>query len=188
MLVVLSDTHGRDDHRLRGRAREAVRRASLVIHAGDFVTKDVLNAFDTVCSLCAVYGNNDPRAIRERLPAQRVVEWDGLRIAVTHGHEHTDIGLSLFGRQANADLVVFGHSHRPGFEAGQPVKTSPETDGADSNPPRLNPGSHADPRRYQPAHAELQRDGGEYEGQLVQADGTLIETFRFDPAATPTED
>jgi hypothetical protein len=171
MLVVVSDTHGRDGHRLEGRTLEAVREAEVVVHAGDFVTETVLDAFEAECDLRAVHGNNDSPALHDRLPGTRVVEWVGLRIAVAHGHEHTAVARSLMGRQANADLVVVGHSHRPGFAA-------------EEDPPVLNPGSHADPRWYQPAHAELvrERDEGEgkgYAGRIVEPDGTLVESFRL---------
>lgn len=46
MLVVLSDTHGTDSHRLAGRTLEAVRAADRVIHAGDFTTEAVLDAIE----------------------------------------------------------------------------------------------------------------------------------------------
>jgi putative phosphoesterase len=170
MLVVVSDTHGRTDHRMEGRTLEAVREAELVLHAGDFLTRAVLAGFETeAAELRAVHGNNDPTELRERLPADRVVEWDGLRIAMTHGHEHSDVALSMLGRQAMADLVVVGHSHKPGFDG-------------DRDPPVLNPGSHADPRWHRPAHAEL-RAGGDGElgidGRLVEPDGTLLDSFEL---------
>lgn len=165
MLVVVSDTHAREDHRLTGRTRDAVAEAELVVHAGDFCTERVLDAFESVCDLQGVYGNNDPAGVRDRVPAERVVEWAGLRVAVVHGHEHTDVSLSMFGRQSNADLVVVGHSHRPGF--------------ADGDPPRLNPGSHAQPRRHRPGYAELERDGDGYAGRIVEPDGTLITSFEL---------
>ena len=166
MLVVVSDTHGREGHRLEGRTLEAVREADLVCHAGDFVTEQVLDAFEAECDLRAVYGNNDTLAVRERIPATRVVRWEGLRVVMAHGHEHTAVARSLLGRQSNADLVVVGHSHRPGFEG-------------DDDPPILNPGSHADPRWYRPGHAEIVRESGGYSGRLVEPDGTLIESFRL---------
>jgi len=170
MLVVVSDTHGRNDHRMEGRTLEAVREADLVVHAGDFLTRSVLEAFEAESAeLRAVYGNNDPTELRERLPADRVVEWGGLRIAVAHGHEHSDTALSMFGRGAMADLVVVGHSHRPGF-------------GGERDPPVLNPGSHADPRWHRPAHAELRTataGSGSVSGRLVEPDGTLLESFEL---------
>lgn len=166
MLAVLSDTHGRDSPRLEGRTREAVRTADLVVHAGDFATGRVLDAFEDACDLRAVYGNNDDAAVRERLPAERVVEWAGRRLAVVHGHEHTGTALSLLARQEDADLVVVGHSHRPGINRVGDV-------------PVLNPGSHAEPRRYRPAHAELERSDGGIDGRIREPDGTVIEAFRL---------
>jgi putative phosphoesterase len=50
VLVVLSDTHGTDSHRLEGRTLEAVRAADLVIHAGDFTTETVLEAIEREAS------------------------------------------------------------------------------------------------------------------------------------------
>lgn len=165
MLTVLSDTHGRDTHRLESRTLEAVRDADLVVHAGDYVTTDVLDAFESVCDLRGVAGNNDPTTVRERVPDERVVEWQGLRIAVVHGHRHTETALSMLGRQTNADLVVFGHSHRPEFTS--------------SVVPLLNPGSHADPRWSRPAHAELEWDAAANaaRGRLVEPSGTVFERF-----------
>jgi putative phosphoesterase len=189
VITVVADTHGREDHRLEGRTLEAVREADLVIHAGDFRTEAVLDAFERETdSLAAVAGNNDPPAVRERVPDERVVEHRGARIAVAHGHEHTETALSLFGRQSMADLVVVGHSHRPGFRRAGTV-------------PVLNPGSHADPRQFRPAHAELEvghdgedspsgegrSSGGKLAGRLVDPDGTVFETFTVDASRPEPE-
>lgn len=168
MLVVLGDTHRREGHGLAGRTLEAVRAADAVAHTGDFTTAAVLHAFGAASAeLHAVAGNNDEPAVRERLPARAVFAAEGLTVAMVHGHEHSVEALSLLGREAGADLVVFGHSHHPGVEA---------TDG----PVLLNPGSHAEPRWYRPAHAELERRGDAVAGRLVEPDGTVIEAVRVD--------
>jgi len=167
MLTVVGDTHGTDDHRLHGRTLEAVREAGFVVHTGDFYTEPVLDAFLAENgSLAAVVGNNDRAAVRERLPRRRVVEAEHLRLVVVHGHEHSETALTMLGRQEDADLVVFGHSHRPGFHD-------------DGDVPLLNPGSHAQPRAYRPAHAELERpeSDGPTVGRLVDPDGTVFEEF-----------
>lgn len=165
MLVVVSDTHGREGHRLEGCTLAAVREADLVCHCGDFTTRAVLDAFEReAAEFVGVSGNNDSAAVVDRLPATRIVEHRGVRIALAHGHEHTDTALSLFGRQSNADLVCVGHSHRPTFEFAGEV-------------PVLNPGSHADPRFYRPAHAELDPSAQQIAGRLVEPDGTVFERF-----------
>lgn len=166
MITVVSDTHGRDAHRLEDHTLSAVREADLVLHAGDFTTGTVLDAFETESTRFAgVTGNNDTSAVRERLPTARTVEHEGLRITIAHGHEHTETGLSLFGQQENADLIVVGHSHNPQFRYIGDI-------------PVLNPGSHADPRQYRPAHAELTTDP--FCGRLLEPNGSVFETFTIE--------
>ncbi|QLH76447.1 metallophosphoesterase [Halosimplex rubrum] len=183
MIAVVSDTHGTGGHRLEGRTLEAVREAELVIHAGDFTTEAVLDAFEAEtgterggdgggAEFVAVYGNNDGPEVRGRLTAERTVEHAGVRFVVVHGHEHDDTSLSLLGRQERADVVVVGHSHEPGRRRVGAVTV-------------LNPGSHADPRWYRPGHAELEPTGEGATGRLVAPDGEVFD--EFDLAATGRE-
>ncbi|QPV64872.1 metallophosphoesterase [Halosimplex litoreum] len=179
MITVVSDTHGTDGHRLEGRTLAAVREAELVVHAGDFTTEAVLDAFEAEAGaehgggeFVAVYGNNDDPGVRGRLTAERTVEYEGLRIVVVHGHEHDDTSLSLLGRQERADAVVVGHSHEPGRRRIGPVTV-------------LNPGSHADPRWYRPGHVEVRPTGEGPTGRLVAPDGEVFD--EFDLAATGRE-
>lgn len=171
MLVVLSDTHGRDGPRLAGRTAEAVESADVIVHAGDFMTAPVLDAFEAYGPLHAVFGNNDTPAVRERIPADRTVSWEGLRIALVHGHEHSPTARTMFARQSGADLLVVGHSHEPEFEPG--------------TVPTLNPGSHADPRWNRPAHAELEWDAAAEvaRGRLVDPEEGPFEEFVVEPRA-----
>lgn len=165
MLVALGDTHRRAGHGLSGRTLEAVRAADAVAHTGDFTTADVHDALAAECrTLHAVAGNNDELALAGRLPPRAVFAAEGLTVAMVHGHEHSDEALGLLGREAGADLVLVGHSHRPAVEA-TPAATL------------VNPGSYADPRWYRPAHAEIERGSGGVEGRLVEPDGTVFETF-----------
>jgi len=176
MLVVVSDTHSREETKLQGRTAEAVREADLVVHAGDFYREPVLDAFESVArTLRAVYGNNADAAIRDRLPEVVTAEYAGVRFTVTHRHRSGDTGLVMLGRERDADAVICGHSHRPRFDDSGPI-------------PILNPGSHAQPRGNRPAHAELEpapegegRNGGGLNGRLVTPDGEVFEEFRIAP-------
>ena len=172
MLVVVSDTHAREESKLQGRTAAAGREADLVIHAGDFYREPVLDAFESAArSLRAVYGNNDDAGIRDRVPEVRTVEYAGVRFAVTHRHRNGDTGLVMLARERDADAVICGHSHRPRFDG----------DGA---LPILNPGSHAQPRGNRPAHAELEPvSEGEtaLSGRLITPSGEVFEEFRIAP-------
>lgn len=163
MLVVVSDTHSTTGHALSGHALEAVREAERLIHAGDFTTPSALEAFhEETTRLEAVFGNADDPAVRDRLPPARTVEWEGLRIAVTHRRGGGPTGLEMFGRERGADLVVSGHSHRPSITQTDDLVL-------------LNPGSHAQPRGNRPGYAELEAVEEGIRCRLRQPDGTLIE-------------
>lgn len=115
-LVITSDTH------LPARARDlpaqlwaAVAAADVVVHAGDWVSVDALDALQArAARLVGVYGNNDGPALRTRLPEVAKVELDGLRMAVVHetgpvtGRERR-----CAARFPDTDVLVFGHSHIP---------------------------------------------------------------------------
>jgi putative phosphoesterase len=181
MIVVLSDTHSRSGHELEGRAREAVEEADAVVHAGDFLNEDALDAFEEVSDrLYAVYGNNATPEVRDRLPPKRTFEIEGIRFVLTHGDDRGATGLSLLGRQQAADVVAFGHSHRHAVSEGEDVLL-------------LNPGSHARPRGGLPTHAELRpveetdgdggvpadgSGGGKTNGGGEEADGRLAGEIR----------
>jgi hypothetical protein len=119
-LAIVSDTHlpkgGR--RRLPEACVERLREADAILHAGDFVTLDVLRELEALGPpVHAVHGNVDGPDLRALLPEARVVEAAGARIAMVH-----DAGPSagrlerMRGRFPDADAVVFGHSHLPLLE------------------------------------------------------------------------
>lgn len=166
---MLSDTHGTDDHRLAGAAREAVASADMVVHAGDYSTGAVLDAFRAVApQFRGVYGNTDGPEVRGRVPPATAFDYEGVRIAVTHTREGGHAGLTMFGREKGADLVVFGHSHRPSVDAGSDVTL-------------LNPGSHADPRGNRQSFAVLEPTADGLAGELRTVDGDTFERFAVEP-------
>jgi putative phosphoesterase len=175
MLVVLSDTHRREGHGLTDHLVDAVADADRVVHAGDFTTPATLAALREVAPrVDAVHGNADDPAVRERLPARRTLTYGGVRIAVTHRADGGRTGLAMVGKEAGADLVVSGHTHRPTVVDGDPVL--------------LNPGSHVDPRGNRPGYARLEPRGdgesddatGVLDGALCEPDGTVVEEFRVE--------
>ncbi len=88
-----------------------------IIHAGDLVSRAVVDELASLGELYAVYGNQDSPALQEMLPSRRVVELNGWRVGIVHGH----IGRGMYteDRATNSfstdmvDAVVFGHSHVP---------------------------------------------------------------------------
>jgi uncharacterized protein len=119
----------------------AVDVADVVVHAGDWVSVELLDALqDRAARLVGVWGNNDGPPLRERLPEVARVQLDGLRLAVVH---ETGAAAGRERRCAAAypdvDVLVFGHSHIPWDTT------------AESGLRLVNPGSPTD-RRRQPTH------------------------------------
>ncbi len=165
MIAIFSDTHSHEGHELEGETLAAAREADVVIHAGDFTSMGALEAFQAECDrFFAVHGNADAAGVRDRLPTSRIVETEGVRFAVTHRSHSGQTGLTMFGREQNADVVVFGHSHRPTV-----------VDGTDCL--LLNPGSYAQPRGNRPGFAVLEAGEAGVEGEIRDPDGAVLESF-----------
>jgi uncharacterized protein len=84
-IVVLADTHIRrgSSRRLPAAVYDALDGTDLVLHAGDVVTGDLLEELAGFAPTVAVLGNNDGELVG-RLPEDRVLTVDGLRIAMVH--------------------------------------------------------------------------------------------------------
>jgi putative phosphoesterase len=143
LIAVISDTHmPRGGRRLPQACVERIAAAQLLLHAGDFVTVEVLRELEAIGPpLVGVHGNVDVAELRRLLPAERVVEADGARIALLHDAGPRRSRLERMRRRFGdrADAVVFGHSHLPLHER--------VADGFQI----FNPGSPTE-RRRAPAH------------------------------------
>ena len=140
-LLIISDTHipARAGD-LPGQLWDAVERADVVIHAGDWVVPALLDELeDRAARLVGVFGNNDGAELRRRLPEVARLTLDGLRVAVVHETGGT-AGRELRADRGypDVDLLIFGHSHIP-WDTVSPGGMR-----------LLNPGSPTD-RRRQPA-------------------------------------
>jgi len=109
MLVgLISDTHGL----IRPQALDALKGVDLILHAGDVGGYAVSQALAAVAPVHAVCGNVD--AAGGPLPPAIDLELEGLRVHVSHGHElGSPTPSALAGRYTTADVIVYGHTHRP---------------------------------------------------------------------------
>lgn len=90
---------------------EALAGVSQILHAGDVGGRPVLAALSTIAPVLAVYGNVDP--IDGLLPESIAIEAGGLSIHVSHGHELGSPAPAKLLARYQADVIVFGHTHRP---------------------------------------------------------------------------
>lgn len=133
-ILVLSDTHGDTN-----KAEEAIRRnkgINLIIHLGDyFRDAQKLSSMFPDIPIEYIYGNSD--FMIEDVPAEKILEVDGKRIFITHGHRYSvkwDYDkLYKKAEEMNVDVLLFGHTHIPDLIEKDRYCV-------------LNPGSTSDPR------------------------------------------
>jgi len=74
-IAIVSDTHmPRGPRRLPDECVSRLRRADLIIHAGDLVELSVLELLQAYGPVVAVHGNVDDVEVRARLPGSAVVD------------------------------------------------------------------------------------------------------------------
>lgn len=113
-IGILSDTHVSSFAELPDKILTTLAEVDMIIHAGDFTTKNVLDGLKQLREVSAVCGNMDSNEVKQSLPEKKVLTASGRRLGVTHGwgspHGIEDRVSSLF---SNVDIIVFGHSHQP---------------------------------------------------------------------------
>jgi uncharacterized protein len=136
-VVALADTHApRRWKACPPPVAAQLRRADLILHAGDVCTAAVLGELSGYAPVLAVVGNNDGPDVAA-WGATPVLEADlgGLRVAMIHDSGQATGRLQRMRRRfPGADLVVFGHSHIP-------------MDAEEGGLRIFNPGSPTDRRR-----------------------------------------
>ena len=131
-LGVISDTHGL----LRPEVFQAFREVDHILHAGDVGPGSLLAELETLAPVTAVYGNTDGWEVRDLLPGVARLELDGFNIVVTHGDQFgVPTPEKLHTEFPEAEILVFGHTHRPLLTLVDVVVTV------------MNPGG-AGPRRF----------------------------------------
>lgn len=149
-IGLISDTHGL----VRPEVHEALAGVALILHAGDVGGEDILAELETIAPVRAVFGNTDDLDHAGLVHALDLTI-NGARVHVSHGHELGRPSAAVVGAAYDADVIVYGHTHRQVIErvAGRLV---------------INPGA-AGARRFDlaPCVARLAITGGRAEARLI---------------------
>src|SRR3954447_13228077 len=130
----------RGPRRLPDACVERLKASDVIVHAGDLMEREVLEALQALGPpVYAVRGNVDSSWLQARLPLMRTVEFDGVRIGMVHDAGAKQGRLERMRRRfPDTHAVIFGHSHIPLHEAADGFQI-------------FNPGSPTEKRR-QPEH------------------------------------
>jgi len=125
VIGIVSDTHGL----LRSSVMDELKGSTLIVHAGDFDTPEVLAEIKKVAPVLAARGNMDRGTWAEGLAEYDLFETAGKMLCVVHNLYQLDLEPAAAGIAA----VISGHTHRPAITEDNGVLY-------------INPGS-AGPRR-----------------------------------------
>lgn len=95
---------------------DSLRKTDLIIHLGDYDSQDLIYELSRLGDFHGITGNHDGPEIQSLLPEQDIIEINGKRLALVHGHgcvlpfgfKH---GLLKRFRGERIDAVLYGHTH-----------------------------------------------------------------------------
>lgn len=109
-LGIISDTHGL----LRPEVFEVFRDVDQILHAGDIGPPELLAELSAIAPVLAVFGNTDGFEIRSRVPEIIETRLEGFDFLLLHGHQvGSPTPEALNARWPSAEIIIFGHTHRP---------------------------------------------------------------------------
>ncbi|HEY3133299.1 MAG TPA: metallophosphoesterase family protein [Gemmatimonadaceae bacterium] len=150
LVGLISDTHGL----IRPGVHDALQGVELILHAGDVGGSQILDELRLIAPVRAVWGNTDAPGDPDL--AERIdVELGGVWIHVSHGHEVGSPTPAKLAALYDADVVIYGHTHRQLITALDKKLF-------------VNPGA-AGPRRFKllPSVARMMIGGGKAEVKII---------------------
>lgn len=153
LVVVVGDTHGR----LESIQKEikSLPGLEVLLHTGDHYQDGSVLARKLKIKGYSVAGNCD----RAGGVSERVLELEGHRILLTHGHLYrvkmTMNNLYYKAQEGRYDIVVFGHTHVPFLEKVDDIWF-------------INPGSPTFPRDGRPTYGLMELGPGQTELRIVE--------------------
>lgn len=112
-IGVISDTHGL----LRPEVFDAFEQVDHILHGGDVGKPQVLIELQALAPVTAVYGNTDGSELRSALPQVARIQLEGFDVVVTHGDQlGSPTPANLHAAFPEAEIIVFGHTHKPVLE------------------------------------------------------------------------
>jgi hypothetical protein len=109
-LGIIADTHGL----LRPEVFDVFAGVDRILHAGDIGPPELLAELEAIAPVTAVFGNTDGFDIRARVPEVVETRIEGFDFLLLHGHQlGAPTPEKLNRAYPDAEVIIFGHTHRP---------------------------------------------------------------------------
>ncbi|GLC32037.1 phosphoesterase [Clostridium omnivorum] len=116
-IGIMSDTHlDKHPEKIVEYIDKYFNDVDLIIHAGDYTNCKVIELIKSRKKFIGVWGNVDKRPVRSVLNEKEIINVEGKKIGIFHGHGDKkttpERAIEIF-KDDNADIIIFGHSHQP---------------------------------------------------------------------------
>jgi len=113
-IGVISDTHVKRIDEIPVAILKALAEVDLIVHAGDFTERAVLDGLKAMGEVKAVCGNMDSGELKRMLPPKELFVLNGKNIGLIHGWGGpSGIAAKIRETFTDVDLIIYGHSHEP---------------------------------------------------------------------------
>ena len=123
-VLIVSDSHGINTY--LDKALKDAAPFDMLIHLGDLEGSQQYIEENVTCPIEMVSGNND---FFPDLKQDKCIMIDCYKVLLTHGHRHRVYhgteAIKDWARLNEADIVMFGHTHRPLIEMDDVIAINP---------------------------------------------------------------
>jgi len=127
-ILVFGDTHISNYNQLPKEIIAAIKNSNWVIHTGDYTHINLLNELKKKKGnqFKGVYGNSDPKPIRDILPYKQIIDIHEKKIGIIHpakGGLLKNPIQRVLGEFKNdkLDIIIFGHTHEAMHEVSEGI-------------------------------------------------------------------
>lgn len=114
MLAVIADTHVKHLGELPPGLMSTLASADMVIHLGDYDSRELLDDLRKLDNFYGIAGNHDDKLLRRELKGMAVLEVDGKRLGLIHGFfipVATQKRMKVLFKKHKIDAILYGHTH-----------------------------------------------------------------------------
>lgn len=116
-IGIISDTHIKKDvDKFMDLMDQYFKELDLLIHAGDYVSRQVVEELKSYKNFVGVWGNVDDEETRAIVKEKEIISVEGYKIGIFHGHGSKGTTIDRVYdtfKEDEVDIIIFGHSHQP---------------------------------------------------------------------------
>ena len=169
LIGLISDTHipERAD-KIPEKVFEIFKDVEMIMHAGDLVSRDVLEELENVAPTICVQGNMD-RMYGQKLPKREKIRVENFTFGLDHGEVYPrgdTQQLKYIGMEMGVDVLVTGHTHTPFIKELDKMVL-------------LNPGSPTVPRLSDPTVMLVKVHQNDLDARIIKLGDSTCKSLNF---------